>query len=66
MCIRDRLRVWQIHHTTETKERLELEMDRLEQAKQRLVAFAMGQHKRLGQFSEVLTLHPELVRMMLE
>jgi hypothetical protein len=41
-------------------------MERSEKAKQRLVAFAMGQHKRLGQLSKVSTLHPELVRMMLE
>ena len=54
-----------IRFTTKTKESIELEMERSEQAKQRIVAFAMGQHKRLGQFSEVLTLHPELVRMML-
>ena len=55
-----------IRFITKTKESLELEMDRLWQAKQRVIAFAMGQHKRLGQFSEVLTLHPELVRMVLE
>ena len=54
-----------IRFITKTKESIELEMERSEQAKQRIVAFAMGQHKRLGQFSEVLTLHPELVRMML-
>jgi hypothetical protein len=50
---------------TTTRENLKSEMDRLEQANQCLVAFAMGQHKRLGQFSKVLALHPELVRMML-
>ena len=54
-----------IRFITKTRENLKSEMDRLKQAKQCLVAFAMGQHKRLGQFSKVLTLHPELVRMIL-
>ena len=61
------LSVGNIHGITKTIESLELEIDRLEQVriKHSCFAFAMGQHKRLGQSSNVLALHPELVRLVL-